>query len=237
MENSTQKNLVKLKKQAKLDEVPVQDDIKYVAEALLKKIPIVGDALAYLIHTTFPNLWQERLKKFLDEIAIEVEKVKDKVDKHIIETEEFSYIFEKTMRSVLQNYQKEKIECFKAVFIHSLLSTDVKTEEKEFFLTLVNEMTVTHIKILYLFYDPDAFNKRHGDGVKNGGVGSRMQILKRCFPGTSEALLRSVVSDLDSKGLTRVSTALNGTLSSTDISMLTGLITDFGKKFVDFVTL
>ncbi len=237
MENNSRKNLVELKKQAKLDEVPVYDELKEAVEVLLKGIPVIGGSLAYLIHTTLPNLWQKRVSDFLHEIAVEVEKVKDNVDKSIIEREEFSYIFEKTIRSVMQNYQKEKIECFKAILIHSLIPTDIKTEEKEFFLNLVNEMTVTHIKILHLLYDPDAFNKKQGNRIKNGGIGSRMQIFSSCFPELTEPLLRTALSDLDSKGLTRVGPALNITISGTDISKLTNLITDFGKKFINFITL
>ena len=78
----------------------------------------------------------------------------DKVDENIILTDEFAFIFEKCFRGAAENYQKEKLDSFRWILVNSAIGGNLEQEEKEYFLNIVNTLSVLHIRILKFMARP-----------------------------------------------------------------------------------
>jgi len=118
-----------------------------VLKAVLSAIPF-GGVFSSLISDYMPNEKIERLKKFVEEFGKDLERFKSEIDQQYIKTDEFSYLFEKTLKGVTENYREEKLACLRGILVNSLRDKSSSQERKEFFLNLVDNLTVTNLSIL-----------------------------------------------------------------------------------------
>ncbi|MCB2196474.1 MAG: hypothetical protein KQH79_11490 [Bacteroidetes bacterium] len=197
-----------------------------------------GAPFSALINHLIPNARLLRLEKFVNEIAIALEKLDEEVKVNYLETDEFAFIFEKCIKSVIENYQEEKIEAFKNIFINSLISDNIRQEEKEFFLNLTNQLTVTHIKILDMQNSPDAYLEKNGiePSSLKGVYGEFLYIL---FPNVAYETIKIAYDDLYNYGLSLSdSTVFNKRTDKTGYDRLVSVagLTVFGELYVEFIT-
>jgi hypothetical protein len=94
-----------------------QDHLLNVLKAMLNAVPIVGGSLASLLSDYIPKAREVRLKDFLADFAQELSEVSEKVDTTNIESERFSEVFAKTLKSVAETHSKEKRDVFKSFLI------------------------------------------------------------------------------------------------------------------------
>ena len=197
-----------------------------------------GAPFSALINNFMPNARLLRLEKFVNEIANKLENLDEEVQIHYLQTDEFAFIFEKCIKSVIENYQEEKIEAFKSIFINSIVSQKITQEEKEFFLNLTNQLTVTHIKILDLQFSPDAYlrkNKIERSSLK-GVYGEFLYIL---FPNVAYETINIAYDDLYNYGLScSDSTVFNKRTEKNGYDRLVSVagLTVFGELYVEFIT-
>jgi hypothetical protein len=78
-----------------------------------------------------PDSKGKRLLDFVADLRIDVDKVKDGIDKDVVKTDEFAYLFEQTFKAVYENYQQEKIDAFRAFLVNALIKTNVEAEQQE----------------------------------------------------------------------------------------------------------
>jgi len=146
-----------MKKQNKdnLKELVVKQFEKYpqmehgvnVLKAALSAIPF-GGIFSSLISDYMPKTKMERLLKFIGKLGEDLARFKREIDEKYIKTDKFSYLLEKTLKAVIENYQEEKMACFRAILVNSLRNKSTSQERKEFFLNLVDNLTVTNLSIL-----------------------------------------------------------------------------------------
>lgn len=210
-----------------------------ILKAALAGIPIFGGIFTSLISDYMPKSKIERLLKFTKQFAEDLDRFKDEIDKTYIKTDEFSYIFEKTFKAVMENYQEVKLAGFRALLVNSLRDKTAKQEEKEFFLNILDNLTAFHFRFLSVFRDPAGWNAAHGNQVRGAStLISLNQILRQCFPDLDQDTIKTVIDDLYNKGLSSISSdRLMGMQTGGGIEKLNHALTPIGRKFIEFVTL
>lgn len=231
------------------DNISIQDRFKQEIEqaktadliaeklALLADISVIGAPFGSIIRTLIPSRRLERLEAFVQELAIELEKVKDLIDVEYLKTDEFIYLFEQCIRSALDNYQEEKQSAFKAIIINSVLPENGDQAFKEFFINLINQLTTTHFVVLMFCHDTNAYIKNRGIDEKsiNGNVEN---CFKTIFSKYEFSSIRMAVNELNRMGLIELDTGSFRTVTVRQGMELIGhkRTTEAGDRFIDFIT-
>ncbi|MFA4932744.1 MAG: hypothetical protein WC625_07560 [Caldisericia bacterium] len=203
-----------------LNKTPVLDHIKNLTIAGLNAVPYVGSVLASLFDSYIPKQKEKRLLEFVQSLAVEIDKVKNQIKEDVINTDNFAFIFERTFRGAIENYQKEKIDLYKAIFINSITDKlSLNDEEKEIFLNLANDLTVRHIKIMAI--------------LRKNNSGELTQVVKTSFPDYDQESIFYIMDDLRNKGLVHY----KGTIYDSSLSNNFNQLSKMGNRFVDFITL
>lgn len=219
MKNAFQE-IDKVSQQINLNKTPTSDHVRNLVVAGLNTIPCVGGALASLFDSYIPKQKEKRLVSFVEELSVAIDKVKDQIKEDVIHTDNFAFIFERTLRGAIENYQKEKIDLYKAIFINSLTDKlNLNDEEKEIFLNLANDLTVRHIKIMAI--------------LRKNNSGGLIQVVKTSFPDYGQESIFYIMDDLRNKGLVHQ----KGTLYDDSLSNNFNQLSEMGKRFVEFITL
>ena len=114
------KNSALLKKiEDSLAKSPRLDSIVTLLKSLLN-LSKIGSPISVLLSDFIPSRRFLRLERFVEELSKEYKKVEEKIDIDYITTDEFAYLFEQCFKAASENYQKEKIDAFKAILIESV---------------------------------------------------------------------------------------------------------------------
>jgi hypothetical protein len=136
-------------------------------KAALSTIPFTG-FIASLLSDYIPNTKHERLLRFSNDIVDELGKIKDQIDESKINKDELAFIVEKCFQGVAENYQKSKLEAFKAIFINSISNLrSNKDIEIEYYINLTNRLTSLHIEILAFLKSPKDHYESLGLKINN----------------------------------------------------------------------
>jgi len=219
-----------------LEKNATHDYVSVILKSGLANIPLIGGAIVELIDFYIPDSKGKRLLEFVACLRQDVDKVKDKMNKDVVKTDEFAYLFEQTFRAVCENYQKEKIDTFRALLVNSLIKTNVEAEQKELFLNTLKNLSVIHLRFLKMFHDPKKHIEKNGVTISTNIVSSgAINMLKELFPQYDESQIRIVINDLYNTGLTNLpSNTLGGTMTW-GLRMVENRLTPFGKSLLDFI--
>lgn len=219
-----------------LDHTPKQDHITNVIKAGLSAIPVIGGPLSSLIGDYIPKKKEERLLNFVRELTTKLEEYAQSINAEYVKTDEFAYLFEECMKGVLSNYQEQKVVCFKGIIVNSLRH-DLKKEQKEYYLHLVNSLTDLHLRILAITNDPDSYfdayelDKNSVQGAAIGGV------FKAGLPGIDLEMIKSAYGDIYQMGLFNTDKNIFGTMTaSRGFDIVKGRLTSLGRSFIEFCT-
>lgn len=130
-----------------------KDFARNIAIATSSLIPGVGGVLSVFLDKYLPNTIEERRNNFLIKLSQDFEKLPDDIIIKLSNDEKFHSIVLQVFKSVIQEHQSEKIISFRNIIINSALS--YVSNEVEFYLRLVEELTTDQIKVLHLFYLKD----------------------------------------------------------------------------------
>jgi len=209
-----------------LEKTGNRDIIRNSVVAAISAIPIVGGPLASLAEDFIPKQKEERLIAFIERLALDVASIKDQIKADVVNTDGFAFVFEKTLKGVLDNWQQDKIDCYRAIFINALTDKDDLTdEEQELFLQLLDSLTVRHIKVM-------AFIHQHNAG-QTPPTGQFLEVLKAQYPEYDKDNVYYIMQDLRNKGLVNE----RGEISDDAMSGSSNQLSVMGKKFVNFITL
>jgi len=209
------------------------EHIFHMITAVLASAPI-GASFASLIKDYFLNAKLKRIENFAKCIADDLKRLEDKIDKNYIVKDEFAYMFEQAFIGVYQNYQKEKIESFRGILINSVIRQDVRQEEKEYFLSLVNRLSVLHIRILKFLANPRDYIKEQEIDL-NSIQGGFSDIFRTLMPEIDMFVIESSFNDLYQMGFINTDKSIFHTMTSASGLRLVGdRVSDLGKKFIEF---
>jgi hypothetical protein len=214
------------------------DHIVNSIKALVNAWPVGGGIVSSLISDYIPKSRERKTIEFLSNVAEGLETLKDQIDKDYIKSAEFEYLFQKAWRAAIEQYQEEKIEGFRAILLNSAIGKEATVEEKELFINILTDLTGYHFQMIKVLQDPSEWNVQHGMCVKSASViTSFNQIFKQCFPDWDDERIAIIVDDLNTRKLISLSSErLMTGLSGGGIEKLNSTLTNFGRRFVDYIT-
>lgn len=117
-----------------------------ITRSLIQLVPFgIGSAVDILIKDTIENIKKERLTAFFNQL----ETGQITLTEEIIKSEDFLHNYFSTIRIVLNTRRREKIKLFGNLFRHGIKDTlNILEEEYEYFLTILDELTLQEIEIL-----------------------------------------------------------------------------------------
>lgn len=214
----------------------INEHIINVFKAAVATVPFAG-GIATLMSDYIPSQRQKRLEEFAQNVANDLEIFKEEVNENYILTDEFSFIFEKCFKGGVENYQKEKIIAFKAILINSLIDFGTTQNEKEYYLNLVDNLSLLHIQILSFMAFPRDYVKFNGinESSINGGFSDFFPIV---ISDVSLDTIKIAYKDLYNYGFLNTDSGIFGTMTSSQgWSLLGDRVTKSGRKFIDFITI
>lgn len=182
---------------------------------------------------------QKRLEEWIITIAEEVEKLKKNIDKfqykNLKNNQEFISIFHQALAIAKITHQEEKIQALKNAVINSVLDNTLDASIKSIFLSLIENLTPWHLKILDYFNDPKSwFIKNNMTPPELVISGSNSQLLFKAFPGLEKGFAEFIIEDLHLKGLLGISKS-NLNVSMTPSGPYQRGTSSLGKQFLTFI--
>jgi hypothetical protein len=211
----------------------IGEHILSILKAGLSATPFAG-AIASLMSDYIPSFRVRRLEDFASSVAEDFDRLKSQVHEEYLLTEDFAYIFERCLHGAAENPQHEKIDAFRGILINATIRTDIVEEEKEYFLNLVNSLSVLHIRILKFMAAPERYLDEAGIPINtiHGGFG---QFFPKAIPGVQLQVIRSAFGELFRYGLVNTDQSIFGTMTSGQgIDLLKGRVTELGGRFISF---
>ena len=218
---------------------PDEEKLHRVTRATLGAVPIIGSPLLEI----FNSILESPLNRRRNETMLRIgETLNDLLDKGVVTEDELQQneVFISTVAEVcnisLRNHQAEKLEALRNAVKNSALPSCPPEDYRQLFLNFVDVCTVTHIKLLKLFENPQKW------GAENGIVfplnwlsGPLSQVVEFAYPelkGKGE-IYSSIWSDLYQRGLTTTERLSSG--MSRD-GMMARRTTPLGSQLIEFLS-
>lgn len=203
-------------------------------------VPILLTALSQYFSFKAQKRQEKELLKFLQT----VEELGERVDKEYLRTEEFGYLFQRTMEAWEKHPQEEKLDAFQNILANSLTTEEVQGAVKERFIALVDQMTVLHLRMVQILKDGYA---QHGDWFDFGttefetlyNVGSADEafpvymIYPTLHDLASMGLISPVVNEEDVRMMDTLTDAMD--IERIKDERKNGQLTEFGALFISFI--
>jgi hypothetical protein len=197
------------------------DALHTIARAGLSAIPFVGGAAVELFSAVIKPPLERRRNAWIESIAARLQELEEKVDGFRIEdlsrNEKFITTALQATQAALRNHQKEKLDALRNIVINSAQPNSLDEDLQLFFLSLVDTLTVWHIKILQFLEQP--------------GFGNKQGSFDRAFPElTWQELFRDqLFRDLHIRGMINFS-------EYAIISRMDSENTQLGNQFLEFIS-
>lgn len=214
---------------------PPSEHILNALKAGLATAPFCG-GLASLITDYIPSAKQRRLEEFASQIAADLEDLQRRVREDVLLTDDFAFMFEKCFRGVAESHQPERIEAFRGILVNSAIGFNASAEEQEYFLSLVNSLSVLHLRILKFMAMPERYLEEMqipADRIR-GGFSSFFPV---AIPGVNAEVIKSAFGDLYQYGFLNTDKSIFGTMTSAQGLRLLGQggrVTSLGSRFIQF---
>ncbi len=212
----------------------VAESVLNIFKAILSTVPFTG-GLASLITDYIPSSRFRRLEDFARLVAEDLKSVADKVDQEYLRTDEFAHIFERSFKGAAEHYQHEKLRAFRGILVNAAVRTDVAQEEKEHFLVLANNLSVSQLRILMFMAEPRRYLA--DVGINERAVrGGFADMFRTVLPGMDLDLAKSAFGDLYQSGLISTDKTIFGTMTSAQgLQLLGDRVTPLGHRFMQFL--
>jgi len=205
-------------------------------KAILVNFP-VGSGIASLISDYIPSQRELRLIEFTKNIAKDLSDLQDRINEKYFKTDEFAFIFEKCFKGAVENYQKEKILAFRAILVNSLIDFKITQTEKEYYLNLVDNLSLLHIQILTFLAFPRKYLELNelDESIVSGGFS---KFFPKVIPNAKVEIIKLAFKDLNSYGFTNTDSSIFDSMtSSSGWSLLGDRVSRNGRNFIKFISL
>jgi len=204
-----------------------------IFKAVLASAPFTG-GITSLITDYIPSSRFRRLEEFAQEVASDLKRVANKVEEADLQTDEFAFIFERAFRGAAEHYQREKLQAFRGILVNAAIRKGIRHEEKEYFLVLVNSLSVLHLRILRFMAEPRPYLAELGIDERSvrGGFSDMLGMV---LPGVDAKIIESAFGDLYQMGLISTDKDIFYTMTSAQgLPFLGDRVMPLGRRFIDF---
>ncbi len=212
-----------------------------IFKAVIACIPTIWWPLWSLLNDYLPNYKLDRLKKVIEGLSDKIEEFEWTIDENYIKSEEFWYLFEETMKKILIEYRKEKLEAYKNFLFKSITDLSVKNEKKEYFISIIEKLNYYHLIILKIFYNPEIIIKEYNidinkiDKIYWGSISNIFNPLIIPFR-VEEYIWKNAIKEIEQMWLIKETLSnINTSLSSVDLDSIKQRQSDFWKEFYSFI--
>lgn len=208
-----------------------------IAKAAVNAIPVVGGPLGSLMSDFIPTEIDKRRDSLLLELEEEFKRLEEKIDIETIKKPYFISLFLQSFRSAMATEKDEKLNCYKAIILNTAIMQDPNIDEMKIMLRITDNLTPLHIKLLKIFTNPPTYLENNPEikakfgNISMGGISALTSIT---LPDYSPDLIDIASKDLDSMSLTN---GLSGRVIMTVNGILSPRLTDFGKKYMNYISL
>lgn len=202
------------------DSLTNSDKIHIGARTLLRLVPYVGGAITTLIYEPGQARRNAKLKAFYEELAMEVENIKDRLaDPSRHDPEKMSFFTDFLDDAVSRQHDSEKISFFRNSFVNTLMNPlGNDFDEKYIYITTLSGMSISECKIMSIIRSCGSSLSR--DFVQKHAIPSK--IAQPCISRLlSYGFIEQTVIDLGSLD--------DGAENNSEVS-----ITETGRGFCDF---
>jgi hypothetical protein len=217
-----------------------------VAEAALGSVPVVGNALAVTFVTALGWRLEQRREQWFTQLAEGVEELRQRVDDRLdlaalTGDNRFTDAVVSATRTIEHTHQAEKIQALRNAVLNSALPSAPDTDTQAMFLNMVDRFTPSHLRMVTFWSDESAWFASHGIpepqwNTKSTWTGA-MEVGLPEMQGRSDFYL-ILGSELQAAGLLKNFNLNTGPGPSLGrkFEFDGGLTTDFGKRFVRFIS-
>jgi hypothetical protein len=124
-------------------------------------IPIVGGSISILIDKYIPSELEKRRNNLIEKFDNDIEAIKEEIKPGRLESEEYMTILFKVFKSAIEEHSQEKIKLFRAILKNSAICEYIVDPSIEFYIKLVNDLTITHFKFLKLVFKEEYYEVVH----------------------------------------------------------------------------
>lgn len=230
-----------------------RDHLLNLMKAAVSAVPTVGGSLSSLINDYIPSSREKRLYEFLQSFVRDLSTLKEKIDHDYINSDRFAYLFTRTLNLVVQNYRGEKLRAFRSFLVRASVDINANEDVQTMCLNRLDEMTVSHLKLLDFFGYPHIYIKKTFSGKGSSsfsgmvyrGIAETMPELYQewSIPGYDERVtirhVGALVQDLVRWGFIDDPENYDdepfdlGALS--EVEFIDGLLTAFGRDFLNYI--
>lgn len=203
------------------------DTIEIAVKTTLSVIP-VGGALATSIYDAVKenclSKRQEKWKASLEERLVKLENTLEDIGNN----ELFTTALVKATELAMKTAREEKMVYLANAVVNSL-SPELEEEKLIVFMNLLDKYTVSHIKIIYFFNNPERFV---GINSSSYMMGSPTIPLFHVYPDLNNALFEKIYDDLYTDGMVNTE---NLNVTMTGSGMVAKRTTPLGDEFLKFI--
>jgi len=208
------------------------------AEIILNFVPVVGGALATGLSKAMGYKLNKRRDKWLHDLAEKVQEVSNRVDgldpDEMYESDAFVDAVVTATRIADRTSQDEKLALLRNAVVNSVSGTAPDLDLQQVYFGLIDELTVTHLRMLKLLDDPSGWFEFHGIAKPTYQSAARIEIVKEGMPDLAEQgveMIKRFFAKLETEGL--VIAGLSGGVTGS--ALWDQLTSDFGKGFLKFL--
>ena len=203
------------------------DTLEVVGKTALSAIPIGGALATSVYDTVKSNCLSKRQEKWRMALEERLTNLENNLE-DIGNNELFTTALVKATELAMRTAKEEKITYIANSVVNSL-NPDLNEEKLIVFLDLLDKYTVSHIKIIYFFFDPKRF-----EGVNSNAymMGSPSTPLFSVYPELDNELFKKIYGDLYTDGMV---TLENLNISMTGSGMVAKRTTPIADEFLRFV--
>jgi len=206
-----------------------------IMKAVLASTPFCG-GIASLMSDYIPSRRVKRLEDFARQVAEDLNAVMEAAQAERLETDEYAFIFERCFLGASQFPQEEKIRAFRAILVNSILPTDLRQDEQEYFLSLAERLSPLHLRMIRFMSDPAGYLVAAGIS-KNEIRGGFSTFFPVALPGVDLQVIKATFADLHTFGFTTTSPDIFHTMTSGQgLELLGDRLTPLAKSFASFCT-
>jgi hypothetical protein len=216
------------------------DAVQAVAMAAIAAIPAIGGSMTELVSLVLAPSVDRRREVWFRELAEALEALQAMVDGFRIEdlqtNEEFISGVIQATRSAVSTHRHEKREALRNALLNIALHRSADADTQETFLRYIDELSVWHLQLLWLFQDPPRAIASVRGSQTTYGMGAPAQILETVYPrlASRRDIYDQIASDLYSRGFLNASRDFLHTMM-TGSGMIAKRTTQLADDFLRFI--